>query len=83
MNRRSFLNGIVGAGFAWSAQRHGLTQSSEAKNFAARLEDVGATAGLIIPTIFGGRTENKYILETTGCGAAFFDYDNEAGKIFS
>jgi hypothetical protein len=42
-----------------------------------RFEDVAARAGLTMPTVFGGRTQNKYILETTGCGAAFFDYDND------
>jgi len=77
MNRRSFLNAIVNAGFAWAAQRNGATEASEAQSFAVRFEDVAAQAGLITPTIFGGRTENKYILETTGCGAAFFDYDND------
>ena len=34
-------------------------------------------AGLTKPTVFGGRFENKYILETTGCGVAFLDYDND------
>jgi hypothetical protein len=28
-------------------------------------------------TVFGGRDTNRYLLETTGCGAAFFDYDND------
>jgi hypothetical protein len=48
-----------------------------ANTFAARFEDVAAQAGLTVPTVFGGRTQWKYILETTGCGAAFFDYDND------
>jgi len=77
MNRRSFLNAIVEAGFGWVAQRSKIAEASEAPSFGARFEDVAAQAGLVIPTIFGGRTENKYILETTGCGAAFFDYDND------
>src|ERR1022692_595523 len=28
-------------------------------------------------TIFGGEHRNKYLLEATGCGAAFFDYDQD------
>ena len=28
-------------------------------------------------TVFGGRERNRYLLETTGCGAAFFDYDGD------
>ena len=27
--------------------------------------------------IFGGEHKNKYLLETTGCGIAFYDYDND------
>jgi enediyne biosynthesis protein E4 len=40
-------------------------------------EDVSRRAGLTAATVFGGRTQNRYILETTGCGAAFFDYDHD------
>jgi enediyne biosynthesis protein E4 len=39
--------------------------------------DVAKQAGLNAETIFGGEHKNKYLLETTGCGAAFFDYDHD------
>ncbi len=39
--------------------------------------DVARAAGLVHKTIFGGVDRNLYLLETTGCGAAFFDYDND------
>jgi hypothetical protein len=39
--------------------------------------NVAREAGLRARTIFGGEKENRYLLETTGCGAAFFDYDND------
>jgi len=39
--------------------------------------NVAAPAGLTAVTVFGGRETNKYLLETTGCGAAFFDYDGD------
>ena len=39
--------------------------------------DVAKEAGLNAVTIFGGEHKNKYLLETTGCGAAFYDYDND------
>src|SRR5258708_26580269 len=39
--------------------------------------DVAKQAGLDVETIFGGEHRNKYLLETTGCGAAFFDYDQD------
>ena len=28
-------------------------------------------------TIYGGEGHNKYLLETTGCGVAFYDYDQD------
>jgi len=34
--------------------------------------DVAKDAGLNVEMIFGGEHRNKYLLETTGCGAAFF-----------
>ena len=39
--------------------------------------NVGRESGLNVKTIFGGEHKNKYLLETTGCGAAFYDYDTE------
>jgi len=39
--------------------------------------DVARQAGLNAKTIFGGAKKNKYLLETTGCGVAFYDYDND------
>jgi len=39
--------------------------------------DVAKESGLKATTIFGGEHKNKYLLETTGCGAAFYDYDND------
>jgi enediyne biosynthesis protein E4 len=45
--------------------------------FPARFTDVGAQAGLLNPTIYGGVKAKKYIVETVGCGVAFLDYDND------
>jgi enediyne biosynthesis protein E4 len=39
--------------------------------------NVGRESGLNVKTIFGGEHRNKYLLETTGCGVAFYDYDND------
>src|SRR5438132_4795108 len=78
MNRRSFLKQTMEAAvFSCVAHRSKTLLSSEARAFPVRFENVAAQAGVTMPTVFGGRTENKYILETTGCGAAFFDYDND------
>ncbi|HLZ93017.1 MAG TPA: CRTAC1 family protein [Candidatus Acidoferrum sp.] len=42
-----------------------------------RFIDVARESGLNVKTIFGGEHKNKYLLETTGCGVAFYDYDND------
>jgi enediyne biosynthesis protein E4 len=39
--------------------------------------NIGRECGLNAKTIFGGEHKNKYLLETTGCGVAFYDYDND------
>jgi hypothetical protein len=39
--------------------------------------EIAARAGLTATTVYGGRTVNRYLLETTGCGAAAFDYDDD------
>jgi hypothetical protein len=39
--------------------------------------EVAARAGLTTTTIFGGQTTNRYLLETTGTGAAALDFDSD------
>ncbi|MEW6127885.1 MAG: CRTAC1 family protein [Acidobacteriota bacterium] len=39
--------------------------------------DIAKAAGLIEPTIYGGVEKKRYIIETNGCGVAFFDFDND------
>ena len=39
--------------------------------------DVTSRAGLTASTVFGGEQSKKYILETTGGGVAFVDYDGD------
>lgn len=43
----------------------------------ASFVDIAEAAGLNAKTIYGGEHKNKYLLETTGCGVAFYDYDND------
>lgn len=45
--------------------------------FHARFVDIAAQAGLKHPVIYGAEDRKTYILETVGCGAAFFDFDND------
>src|SRR5215510_528661 len=42
-----------------------------------KFADVAREAGITAKTIYGGERKNKYQLENTGCGAAFFDYDGD------
>ena len=42
-----------------------------------RFIDEAHLAGIDVETIYGGLKTNKYLLETTGCGVAFYDYDND------
>jgi enediyne biosynthesis protein E4 len=46
-------------------------------SFPVQFENVSAKAGITTPTTYGGSSTNRYILETTGCGVAFIDYDND------
>ena len=39
--------------------------------------NIARESGLNAKTIYGGEHKNKYLLETTGCGVAFYDYDND------
>jgi enediyne biosynthesis protein E4 len=45
--------------------------------FYAHFVDAASAAGLHAPVIYGGVESKKYILEATGCGCAFIDYDND------
>ncbi|MCC6586126.1 MAG: CRTAC1 family protein [Bryobacterales bacterium] len=45
--------------------------------FNARFVDIAAQAGFKQSTIYGSAESKAYILEAVGCGAAFFDYDND------
>ena len=52
-------------------------QSAASPSLGVEFIDVAKQAGLNVQTIFGGVKKNKYLLETTGCGVAFYDYDND------
>ena len=66
MNRRDFL---AVAGF--------LTRPLRAAESPFQFTDIAARAGLTAPVVYGNPDRKKYILETNGCGIAFFDYDHD------
>jgi hypothetical protein len=54
-----------------------LVPENPGTSIGASFVDVAREAGLNAKTIYGGEHKNKYLLETTGCGVAFYDYDND------
>ncbi len=88
VTRRQFLArfaaGSLGGCIAFPARNVGalgvgLSGSvvSSAAPFAAKLIDVAGQAGLAGVCVSGPPDAKRWIVETTGCGIAFFDYDND------
>lgn len=57
--------------------QNGAQGASPSSPLGASFVNVAKESGLNVTTIFGGEHKNKYLLETTGCGVAFYDYDND------
>ena len=72
LSRRGFVQSLARATAVFSFDQlvHGLP-------LGVQFVNVAREAGLRSKTIFGAESKNKYLLETTGCGAAFIDYDND------
>ena len=51
--------------------------SKPTRDLGVTFVNVAEESGLHAKTIYGGEHKNKYLLETTGCGVAFYDYDND------
>ncbi|HEX6649931.1 MAG TPA: CRTAC1 family protein [Pyrinomonadaceae bacterium] len=47
------------------------------EGLGVRFTNVAQQAGLNVSMIYGDEHRNRYLLETTGSGAAFIDYDND------
>jgi hypothetical protein len=54
-----------------------FTGRLSAQSALPQFTDMAAQAGLTQPVIYGGVESKKYIIETNGCGVAFYDYDND------
>ena len=54
-----------------------VTLLAMADGVALRFVDVAAQSGLTIPNTYGGKDRKDYILESTGNGAAIFDFDGD------
>lgn len=71
-SRRSFLQSISRTLGVFT-----LDQLLQGLPLGVQFINVAREAGLHSKTIFGSEKKNKFLLETTGCGAAFFDFDND------
>lgn len=54
-----------------------IGQASSGGNDFPAFTDIAAQAGLVHPSIYGGIERKRYIIETNGCGVAFYDYDRD------
>jgi hypothetical protein len=72
---RGALAGLAGA-LALLASRDAVL-SEDAASLPFKFTNVAREAGLSALTVFGGKESNRYLLETTGCGVAFVDYDGD------
>jgi len=89
LSRRTFVRLSLGSAISMATDRllaQGVAahtakpvprQAPSGRPFDAHFVDVSSAAGLHAPTIYGGVESKKYILESTGCGCAFVDYDND------
>jgi len=71
------LRGQGGGGMASRGVKPTPRGKPSGRPFGARFTDVAAQAGLRAPVIYGYPDHVDYIVETMGCGIAFFDYDND------
>ena len=84
MNLRISLSALpafaVLVALATFSQERRVTSESKASDPAppkVEFVDIAARAGLMAKTEDGGEKAKKFIIETTGSGAAFIDYDND------
>src|SRR5262249_10869366 len=57
--------------------RASFKATQPASILACHFVDIASAAGIRHKTIFGGEQRNTYLLETTGSGVAFLDFDND------
>ncbi len=72
MKRRQFIQSICRTAAVFT-----FDQLIKGAPLGVQFINVAREAGLRAKTVFGGEARNRYLLETTGCGVAFFDYDND------
>jgi len=72
VSRRSIIQSLCRTGTVFS-----FDQIVRGQGAGVSFVNVAREAGLKTKTIYGSENRNKYLVEPTGCGAAFFDYDHD------
>lgn len=72
-----FPKHLFAQGVASRAVKAQAKPAPSGRPFDAHFVDIAKEAGLTAPTIYGNPDSKDYILEATGCGCAFIDYDND------
>jgi len=68
---------MLGQGVATHSVKAQPKPAPSGRPFEAHFTDVAKEAGLVAPIVYGDADHKDYILEATGCGCAFLDYDND------
>ncbi|MDT4894947.1 MAG: enediyne biosynthesis protein [Acidobacteriota bacterium] len=53
------------------------SEKNPTNEFPVSFVDIASRAGLTEAIVYGGIEQKRYIIETNGCGVAFFDYDSD------
>jgi len=76
--RRTFLIAAVALLCLAAAWRGAKSADGSANDgYGVKFTNVARAAGISHKTVYGDERKNKYLLETTGSGVAWFDYDND------
>ena len=70
--RRSFIRSLCSTAAVFT-----FDQLLSGQSLDVEFVNIAREAGLKTKTLYGSENRNKYLLETTGCGAAFYDYDHD------
>src|SRR5262245_43531442 len=69
------LHALLCLAAAWQGAESAAGRLND--GYGVKFTNVARMAGIAHKTVYGDERKNKYLLETTGCGVAWFDYDND------
>lgn len=75
-NRRELIRSICRTASVFTLDQL-LSGAEGPPPLGVQFVNIAHSAGLRSKTIFGRENKNRFLLETTGCGVAFYDYDHD------